>query len=822
MAEARLQISSAPFAAVAALERELGCSSAFAQVLVRRGLGDPDAARAWLAGADRHPAGSFGGMDAAVAAILAHVDAGSRIVVHGDYDVDGVSSTAILVRVLRELGADTGWYLPSRAEDGYGLSMATVGRLAEQGARLLVTTDCGITAVGEVAAARAAGMDVVVTDHHTPRGDGVLPDAPIVHPRIGGYPCGDLCAAGVAYLVSRALLAAAGRDPEAADVDLDLVALATVADCVPLVGENRRLVREGLRALAGTRRVGLRALMAVAKCDPSAVDARSCGFRLAPRINAAGRLHRADAGLELLLTEDPARAGQIAEELDHANSERRHVETRILFEAEAQVAEAGDAAAYVLAGEGWHPGVIGIVASRIAERHGRPCVMIALPSGPGEGEEATGSGRSIPAFDLLAGLEVAARHLLRHGGHRAAAGCTIAPHEVAAFRAAFVAHAEEVLTPEDFTAIERVDAIVSGDELGSALAEELETLAPFGQRNPEVSLLVPAARLGDARPMGEGKHMRFTVQSGGARARAVAFGVGRLPEGAEEGGHDATFSLELNEYNGTVEPRLVLRELLPCAPGPIALLGEPEDPVEAALAEMEHGHALARGHQPPHGHALAQGQQPPHGSEHGHEHERDVHDRRGMGIAGTLAALVATGEPVLVVCADARARRAALEGRLGGFAIASYAALARHPVIAHGHRHLLALDPPTEPVHEALLHGGSHGGSTHLAWGEPELAFAMHVHERDLDLRGTLRDLYVGLREHGRDALTDVPPVAAGRCLRVLAELGLVRVAAAGIEVPPPAGRTALERSEGFLAYGERLETGRRWLSRETLTLRAA
>lgn len=801
MAEARLQIPHAPFEAVAALERELDCSHPVAQVLVRRGLGDPANARAWLEGAERHDPAAFGGMDEAVGAILGHIEAGSRIVVHGDYDVDGVSSTAILVRVLRELGADVGWYLPSRTEDGYGLSLATVDRLAEEGCKLLVTADCGITSVGEVAAAKAAGMDVVVTDHHTPKADGVLPDAPIVHPRVGGYPCGDLCATGVAYLVARALLAVAGRDPAEADVDLDLVALATVADCVPLTGENRRLVREGLRALAGTRRVGLRALMAVAKCDPGAVDARSCGFRLAPRINAAGRLHRADAGLELLLTEDEDRARQIADELDHANSERRHVEQRILFEAEGLVAQTGEVSAYVLAGEGWHPGVIGIVASRIAERHNRPCVMVAL-----DGDEGTGSGRSIPAFDLLAGLDAAASHLLRHGGHRAAAGCTIRREDVDAFRAAFVAHAERVLSPEDFARTERVDAIVSGGELGTALAEELELLAPFGQENPEVSLLVPAARLTDARPMGEGKHIRFTVQAGGARARAVAFGMGRLPEGAEDGIYDATFGLELNEWNGTVEPRLVLRKVLPCTPGPIALAGEPEDPVAAALAEMATDPTCVefRSH-----------------SDQNPDHNH-VRDRRSAGIAGTLASLVATGEPVLVVCADARARKAALEGRLGGFAITSYASLQRDPEIARPYPHLVALDPPTEAAHEALLDGGALGRMTHLSWGEPELAFAVHVHERDLDLRPALRALYPALRERHEAALADAHPLAAGRCLRVLSELGLLTVHDGAITVPSPTQRTDLERSPSFLAYQERLEEGRRWLSRAMDTLRAA
>ncbi|HEX2102712.1 MAG TPA: DHH family phosphoesterase, partial [Solirubrobacteraceae bacterium] len=362
----RLHIPPCPVGDVLALQRELGVGFVVGQVLVRRGLGDPAAARAWLEAREEHAFSAFAGIDRAVAAVLDHAGRGSPITVHGDYDADGVCSTAILVRALRALGARVDWYLPSRIEDGYGLSAGTVERLAARGTKLLLTADCGITAVEEVALAGRAGMDVVVSDHHQPRADGALPDAPIVHPALCGYPCPDLCATGVAYKLAAALLAGAGRDPARADEDLDLVALATVADCVPLHGENRRLVRAGLRTLAATRRPGLRALMRVARVDPGALDARSIGFRLAPRINAAGRLYRADAGLELLLTEDEARAEAIAAELDAANAERRHTETRILFEAEAQVAETGHAPAYVLAGEGWHPGVIGIVASRIA------------------------------------------------------------------------------------------------------------------------------------------------------------------------------------------------------------------------------------------------------------------------------------------------------------------------------------------------------------------------------------------------------------------------------------------------------------------------
>ena len=578
---ARLDIPPCSIDEVLALQRDLGTSFVVAQVLARRGLGDPRAARAWLEPRDDHPPSAFAGIDVAVKSILDHAGCGSRITIHGDYDVDGVCSTAILVRALRALGADVDWYLPSRAEDGYGLSAATVERLAARGTRLLVTADCAITAVAEVAAARAAGMDVVVTDHHQPRADGSLPDAPIVHPMLCGYPCADLCATGVTHKLATALLEASDRDPALALADLDLVALATVADCVPLAGENRRLVRDGLRTLAGTLKPGLRALMRVSRIDPGALDARAIGFRLAPRINAAGRMHRADAGLELVLTEDEERAEAIAAELDAANGERRHTEQRILFDAEAQVARAGDAPAYVLAGEDWHPGVIGIVASRVAERHHRPCVLVAL-----DGDQGTGSGRSIPAFDLLGGLDACADHLLRHGGHRAAAGCMVGRDAIDAFRAAFAAHAAAVLSPDDLVPRERVDAVVAGDELGIALAEELERLAPFGIGNPEVSLLVPAARLADPRPMGEGKHVRFTVEAGGVRARAVAFGLGGLPAGSD-GPLDATFGLELNEYNGAVEPRLVLRCAQPPEPAPIALAGEPEDDLEAALAEFD-------------------------------------------------------------------------------------------------------------------------------------------------------------------------------------------------------------------------------------------
>ncbi len=288
--------------------------------------------------------------------------------------------------------------------------------------------------------------------------------------------------------------------------------------------------------------------MAVARVQPGKVDERAVGFALAPRINAAGRLYRADAALELILTEDPVRAAQIADELDRANSERRHTEQTIRIQAEAQMAQLGEdgaRSAYVLAGEGWHPGVIGIVASRLAERHRRPVVLIAL-----DGESGRGSGRSIEGYDLLAGLTACSEHLARYGGHRAAAGVELERCSVAGFAQALDAHAARTLSADDLIPRERVDAVVAGPQLGMELAEELARLAPFGRGNPTVSLMVADAVLSDVRPMGEGKHARFTVQSGGSHARAVAFGnEGRL--GVAEGEPvQATFALEVNEWKG--------------------------------------------------------------------------------------------------------------------------------------------------------------------------------------------------------------------------------------------------------------------------------
>jgi single-stranded-DNA-specific exonuclease len=831
----RLTLAPCDPAAVERLRAALGCSRTFAQVLVRRGLGEPDAARGFLAADETHDPRSFAGMGDAVALILRHVAAGSRITVHGDYDVDGVCSTALLVRALRRLGADVDSFLPSRVDDGYGLSGATVERLAARGTGLLITVDCAITAVEEVALARSLGLDVVVTDHHRPRADGVLPDAPLVHPALGGYPCPDLCAAGVAYKLAQALALAAGGDPAAADADLDLVALATVADLVPLRGENRRLVRAGLRALASTGKPGLRALMRVARLDPSDVDARGVGFRLAPRINAAGRLHRADAGLELLLTSDEERAAAIAAELDAANVERRFTEQRILFEAEAQVRELGERPAYVLAGEGWHPGVIGIVASRIVERHHRPALLIAL----GDDGTGTGSGRSIPAFDLLGALHAAAPLLTRYGGHRAAAGLTIDAARVDELRDAFEVHAAANLAPDDLVPHERVDAVVSGCQLGLKLADELAQLEPTGMGNPGVNLLVPGANLTDVRTMGEeGRHVRFTVESAGGRCRAVAFGCdGRLPVKPDTPA-DATFRLERNSWNGAVEPRLRLRHAQAAEPAPIEVLGDPPPGgwLAAVLAQalLRAGPVGSGAHTALAGGARASSPPPARSASAvgGLAPGRLVIDRRGDGALVVLRELVDTGERVLAVVADVPRRIAGLQERAGGFALCSHAALARDPDLAAGFDHLVVLDPPADPDEDARMRQGDASAYTHLCWGAAELRFAQQIHESEHALRAALVPLYRALRDRGGAAGEELEALLRGdgthgrsvaqaaRLVAILTELGLVSLdrdlpALAVVD----AERTALERSPAYRAAMQRYEDGRRWLkAQETAT----
>jgi single-stranded-DNA-specific exonuclease len=847
------------YAEVRALADDLELSEPVAVTLVRRGYRTPEQARAFLAADETHPPSAFDSMEVAVGAIRKAIGAGRRITVHGDFDVDGVCATALTVSTLRGLGADCDWLIPDRLADGYGLSAANIERLAARGTSLLLTVDCGITAFEEVQHARELGMEVVVTDHHQP-GD-QLPNCPILHPELSNYPFASLCGTAVAWKLACALRSSSGvrspdtqhepasasGDPAPDDAhDLDLVALATVADLVPLVGENRSLVRRGLAELRRGRRLGLRALIAAARCEPSRLDEGDIAFRLAPRINAAGRLYRADAGVELLLTEDEARAEAIAAELSRANSERRATEREVDAAAEAArrelPEELREAPGLVLAGEDWHPGVVGIVASRLVERHHRPTVVVSLDA-EGNGR---GSGRSIPGFDLLAALEACAEHLEGFGGHRAAAGLTLRAESLQAFQRAFAAHARALLGPDDLRRTERIDAMVGGVGLGLELAEELGRLAPFGMGNPGVRLLVPSAKVSDVRTMGEdGKHSRFSIHSGSHRALGVAFGRSDLGVGEEEQ-VDAAVRLEVNHWNGSVEPRVVLRELYPLEevepPAiPHACGCEPEEWWRRFEAEPAHPGAPFSA---------------------GAQETRPVGDReavRGSSPATVvLAELVSSGAGVLAVCADASRRAALASGATGlarfnggaallachrcagervrglaarvagGLALTDYLALGAEPQLPGAFEHVVLVDAPRSADEEELV--GAGGGFLHPVWTEAELSFALGALAEQTAGRETVARVFRSLREAGgelggedlRAALGGggshpLAPECAARAFRVLRELELVAGepdAGSGTVGVVSSEGADLERSPAFHAYRERFSEAQRFLER--------
>ncbi len=826
------------YADVRAVAGDLGLSEPVAVTLVRRGYNTPESARAFLAADETHPPSAFSGMDAIVTQIRTAIEAGARITVHGDFDVDGVCATSVMVSTLRELGADCDWLIPDRIADGYGVSAANVERLAGRGTKLLITVDCGITAVEEIRLARELGIEAIVTDHHQAGSE--LPDCPILHPEISKYPFASLCGTAVAWKLSSALR----LEPDA-DMDLDLVALATVADVVPLVGENRSLVRRGLTEMRRLRRPGLRALIAAAKCEPTTLDEGDLAFRLAPRINAAGRLYRADAGVELMLTADDDRAEQIAIELSRANSERRATEREVDSGAEAAVRalseQLREAPGYVLAGEGWHPGVVGIVASRLVERHHRPVVVVSLDD-EGMGR---GSGRSIPGFDLLAALEACSEHLESFGGHRAAAGLSLRAENVDAFRAAFAAHARERLRPEDLRRTERIDAMVGGVGLGLDLAEELGKLAPFGMGNPGVRLMVPSARVSDVRTMGqEGKHSRFSLHSGSHRALGVAFGRSSLGVEDDES-VDAAVRLEVNHWNGSVEPRVVLRELYP-------LEGEATAAVAAHSCECEEAEWWQRFEA-----ELTRDVSSLFGGVEQTRQSREV-VRGGGSVSASIAELVSSGAGVLAVCADASRRAALASGATGlarfnggaaliachrcgaesiaglgaraggGLALSDYAALALVPDLAAAFEHVVLVDAPSAAAGEAI----TGPGYLHQLYAGFKQDFALDALAVRAPSRQTVAAVFRALRDAGEVGGSELRTALAGegayplcaetaaRCLRVLLELDLVRgepAAGDGTVGVVSSEGTDLERSTAFRAYSDEFSEARRFLERPKL-----
>lgn len=737
--------------------------------------------------------------------------AGRRITVYGDFDADGVCATAVLVGAIRELGGTCDWFIPDRIADGYGLNPEAIRALAGRGTELVITVDCGVTAVAEVALARELGMGIVVTDHHQPGAE--LPDCPVLHPELSGYPYPQLCGTAVAAKLASRLRRDAGLPAAGDEADLDLVALATVADVMPLTGENRHLVRRGVGVARRARRPGMAALLEECRVVPAQLSSEDFGFRLAPRINAAGRMYRADAGVELFLSDSPERAAEIARELSAANAERRRVERQVLQEAEKAIAGRGEPGpAIVVAGEGWHPGVVGIVASRLVKAHGRPAVVIAL-----EGERGRGSGRSVPGLDLHAALGDAAGELIGFGGHAAAAGIQIEAGRIDRFREALEAAVVARIGAEPVAPELRFDAVACGEDLGLGLAEELERLAPFGNGNPPVSLLIPGALITDLRPMGEDKHCRFTIASGANRAAGVCFGRSSFGIGEDER-VDVVAELGLNHWNGSVEPRLTVREVVSLPPGDELAACGPEEwwrRFEAALeAPAAPGGAEVDLDAPGPAAPSAGGAGPV---------RLDVEWAGPPG--ARIGELVSSGESVAILTADAFRRWAALGGAPGlgrfdptavvaglweGSPAAAFAAAAEARVLvldraalaAAGEgllarfAHVALLDPPATAAELAAARAGE--GMLHLVGGVEELEFAVRSSEHRADPTADLRDLYGRIRDAGaiddgpavgaealREALSGPPegprsPERAALLVRVLGEAGLLQTDGVG------------------------------------------
>jgi len=795
---------------VRGLAAELGVSLELAAVLARRGFADVASARRFLAADERHDPELLPGARAAAELIARHVGSGERIVVHGDYDVDGVAATAVAVRALRALGCEPAWHLPAR-DEGYGLSLATVAQLASRGCRLLVAVDCGITATAEIARARELGIEVVVVDHHRP--GAALPDAVIVHPALGSerYPTESLCATAVTAKLFALVARVCGADEDEVLAQArELAALATVCDVVPLVGENRAIVRDGLRAFAATRSVGLRALCEAAGTEPAAVGERELAFLLGPRLNAAGRVERADAALDLLLCDDAERAREIAAELDALNRRRQEEEARTLFAAEAQCARQAAEAALVVAGEGWHPGVVGIVASRLVERWRRPALVLAI-----EGERARGSGRSLPVFDLHAALVACADHLSRYGGHRLAAGLELPTAALCDFTHAFQRFAASTLSPEDLRLRPRVDAVVTLSRLTLGLADEFERLRPFGEGNPPPLLLVRGVRAERVAALGRnGTHTRLTLADTSGRADAVAFGVrpGELqPLGRE--GCELALRLERNARGGFLEARArVVAFRSSASAGPAIVRARGRSVIRTAARSARAATSAAG----------------------------KVVDLRGTDPVMGLNWLVDGSAPALVAVADSARRRDGL-ARLGlgtDTAVAEWDDLLADPALADDYERIVALDPP--PLPEALVAPDALaplacGRRAYALWGERELRFALSVWRWRLDLRPHLRELWQALAAAGGTLAGDElaralhgryrhgrPPSLVHALLATLGELGLVAIEGAApiphrlVLLATARDRVELERSPTFVRCRRQLDALERAAARAT------
>lgn len=542
-----------------AFAERLGISPFLAGILRRRDITDVDEAEAFL-----HPERFqvyydpflMKDMDRAVARIRRATEASEKIVVYGDYDVDGITATTLLVRALRRLGGVVDFYIPDRQE-GYGLHPESLQKIAELGAGLVVTVDCGIAGTAEIEAVRGV-IDIVVTDHHLP-GE-TLPDAAAVvdpHREDCGYPFKDLAGVGVAFKLCQALYREI-RDEEFED-DLEIVALGTVADIVPLRSENRKLVKVGLARMKETKLEGLRQLIEVAGLGGKEISSGQVGFLLAPRLNAAGRLETAMRGVELLLTEDEEKTKDIALTLNELNTERQQVEADILEQAKKQLASVDTSAArtLVVVGEGWHPGVIGIVASRLVDLYYRPTIVVSLQDGEGKG-----SCRSIKGFHLFDALTAAKDTLVRFGGHEMAAGLTVLPENIDALCRALDEYAETHMNEEDYVPCLALETELRPEDITSELVTELSYLEPYGMENPRPLFGCFGVNGFDVRAIGrEGQHLKFLMDGNVQPIQAIGWNMAEKSVMVDRGPVDIAYMPELNEWNGKVSVQCKLAEL---------------------------------------------------------------------------------------------------------------------------------------------------------------------------------------------------------------------------------------------------------------------
>lgn len=552
--------------AVARLAGEAGISPLLARLLTNRGICTPEAVREFLNPSldALHDPFLLPDMEAAAQRLASAVATRESICVHGDYDVDGVTGAAVLIRTLRALKANVEYRLPHRRREGYDLKPATVEELAARGVSLIVTCDCGINATDAVRRASELGVDIIVTDHHE-QGPELPPALAVVNPKRhdAAYPFPELAGVGVAYKLAQAVVRKLDSNEDSFKVRfIDLVTLGTVADVVPLVGENRAFVSEGLRAIAASRKTGLQTMLKSVNPGGKPLSTYMVSFGLAPRINAIGRMDDAAKALELLLTTDESYAASLIAEMERHNSERKVEQDRIMREAIEQI-EGKDMDAtrvLVLCGEGWNTGVVGIAAGKLCEQYCRPTILLNRDE---EGGIAGGSARSTEWFDILEALSHCHDLLHRYGGHCAAAGVSVGLANLEAFEKAINEYAAEVVQPEELVPRVVVDAEVAPGDISRELADALAKMEPFGAGNPEPMFLSRGVQVLDRQRIGDGSHLRLRVSGNGSGALScVGFGMGDLEPSLELGSSiDMCYAIRLNTFNGVESVQLVVKAI---------------------------------------------------------------------------------------------------------------------------------------------------------------------------------------------------------------------------------------------------------------------